>query len=269
MKIIIILLALFFVTVPSAFAQTSSPSATPKVKVSPTEESMTDNLNKQINDLKDKIASRVAELRLVDKRGIIGIVTDVKDTQIILKDPQEKTRIVDIDEITKFSSPSAKSTFGISDISKGSTISVIGLYNKQSRRILGRFISSTTMPVFISGTVTNVNQTDFTVSVIDENSTTTIVDIEKITKTNSYTKEDEITKSGFSKLIPGDRVVITGYPQQNAKNRITGLRILQLPEAPRDPQVTGAPTRVPSPTPTGTTKSPTPSTRRLSPTPEP
>lgn len=267
MKLFIAAFLFIFLIVPDAFAQTSSLSATPRATVAPTEESTTNTLNKQINDLKDKIASRVAELKLVDKRGVIGVVTEVKDTQIILKDPQEKTRIIDVDELTKFSSPSAKTSFGISDISKGSTLSVIGLYNKQSRRILARFVSSATMPVFISGVVTNVNQTEFTVSVVDENNTTTIVDIEKITKTNTYTKEDEITRSGFSKLTAGDRVVITGYPQKNVKNRITGLRILQLPEAPQDPKITGVPTKTPSPSPTTSTRTPTSTIRRTSPTP--
>lgn len=269
MKIAIAVLLFIIFLTPNAFAQTASPSAAPRVQVSPTEESTTNLLNKQINDLKDKIASRVAELKLVDKRGIIGIVTEVKDTQIILRDPQQKTRIIDIDELTKFSSSSAKTAFGISDIAKGETVSVIGLYNKQTRRILGRFVQTATMPVFISGVITDIDEDSFTVSVVDANNTTTIVDIEKITKTNTFTKEDEITRSGFSKLIAGDRVVVTGYPQKNVKNRITGLRILQLPEAPRDPNITGAPTRTLSPSPTSVSRAPTPTVRRATASPTP
>ena len=264
MKIILAIFLSLILLTPNALAQTSSPSATPRVTAAPTEES-TNLLNKQINELKDKIASRVAELRLVDKRGIIGTVTEVKDTQITLRDPQQKTRIIDIDELTKFSSPSAKTAFGISDISNGETISVIGLYNKQTRRILGRFVQTATMPVFISGVITGIDDDNFTVSVIDANKTTTIVDIEKITKTNTFTKEDEITRAGFSKLVLGDRVVVTGYPQKNVKNRITGLRILQLPEVPSDPNITGAPTRAISPSPTSATRSPTPTIRRTTP----
>jgi hypothetical protein len=210
-------------------------AATPTPEVS-TEETRTNSLNRQINDLKDKIASRVAQLKLVDKRGIIGTVTEVKDTQLIMLDQQQKTRIIDIDELTKFSSASAKSTFGISDIAKGETVSVIGLYNKQSRRILGRFVEIATKPTFISGVVSEVDEENFTISVLGDNKTTTTVDIEKITKTNTY-EADEITKAGFSKIIPGDRVIVTGYPIKNNKNRITGLRILRLPEAPKHPDI--------------------------------
>jgi hypothetical protein len=222
MKYLFIILLLSLLCTSTVTAQSSTPGD--KEAVSPTEELRSNSLNRQINDLKDKIASRVASLKLVDKRGVMGVVTEVKDTQLTITDAQQKTRIVDIDEITKFSSPSAKSTFGISDIAKGQTVSIIGLYNKQSRRILGRFIQIATRPVFITGVVKNLDEDNFTVSILDETNTTTIVDIEKITKTNTYA-DGEITKSGFSKLSIGDRVIITGYPNQKEKNRITGLRI--------------------------------------------
>src|SRR5260221_6373171 len=76
------------------------------------------SLEQQISNLKDKIASRVAQLKLVDKRGIIGNVTDVTQNQITVSDVKGNTRYIDVDELTKFSSPSAKSSFGISDITK-------------------------------------------------------------------------------------------------------------------------------------------------------
>lgn len=248
---IILMILCLFVSVPRI---TSAQTATP----TKTDETEDNGLTEQINDLKDKIASRVAQLKLVDKRGVIGTVTDVKDTQITLIDPQQKKRIIDIDEITKFSSPSAKSTFGISDITVGSEISVIGLYNKQSRRILGRFVESTTKPTFITGIITEINDDDFAVSILDSNEKTTIVDIEKLTKTNKYTKEDEIVKSGFSQLSVGDRVVVTGYPSDE-ENRLTGIRILQLPESPKHPDILfDYPESSPTPSSTKKRTNPTP-----------
>src|SRR5690348_9180787 len=125
----------------SVFAATTpTPSPTPQ-----------NTLEQQISNLKDKIASRVAQLKLVDKRGIIGTVTDVNLTQITLTDSKGDTRFIDIDELTKFSSPSAKSNFGISDITKGSILGVLGLYNRESRRILARFVDVIVLPAEISG----------------------------------------------------------------------------------------------------------------------
>src|SRR5579859_2417101 len=109
---ILIIIALFgivfFIQVQRSHAVTA---ATPTATVSQSEE--------QINNLKERIASRVAQLNLVEKKGIIGTVSDVSETQLTITDMKGDNRIVDVDELTKFSSPSAKSTFGISDITKG------------------------------------------------------------------------------------------------------------------------------------------------------
>jgi hypothetical protein len=258
MKNILTIIIIFFFAASHVFGAT--PTDTPTIILFPTEESKASSLTDQINDLKNKIASRVAELNLVDKRGIVGTVKEVKSTQITIVDPQEKTRIIDIDGITKFSSPSAKSTFGISDVTPGSHLSVIGLYNKQSRRILARFVESATPPIFINGVINEVNKVDFTFSVINANSTTTIVDVENITRTNTYTAIDDMVKTGFTKISTGDRVIVTGYPNKSEKNRVTGVRVLLLPEAPKVPgisvtvpevieSVTGTPVKRKTPTP--------------------
>mgnify|MGYP001601616848 FL=1 len=83
----------------------------------------------KIQEIRDQlitnIASRVAQLKLVEKRGIIGVVNDVTNTQISVADLQNNTRFVDVDELTKFSNPAFKGIFGISDITKDSTIGIL------------------------------------------------------------------------------------------------------------------------------------------------
>src|SRR5277367_4878653 len=70
--------------------------------------------NNQINQLKDKIASQVSQLNLVEKRGVIGTIQDVNSSQITLTTYEGDVQYVDVDEITKFSSADAGSSFGIS-----------------------------------------------------------------------------------------------------------------------------------------------------------
>src|SRR2546423_2045460 len=115
-----------FILLPHVFALT--PTANP-TGTNPTVSQKQDVLVNQINQLKEKIASRVAELNLVEKRGVIGTVSDVSANQISITDITGKTRYVDVDEITKFSSSQAKKSFGLSDLTKGTRISVLGLYN--------------------------------------------------------------------------------------------------------------------------------------------
>ena len=224
MKKIVLWIAVCMVVFPPAvFAQTPTGDAKPTISSSQKNESLVE----QINELKDKIASRVAQLKLVQKHGVVGTVTEASDTRITLTTMTGDVKLIDVDEITKFSSPSAKGTFGISDVTKGSVLSAIGLYNKESKHILARFVSSFTLPVFLTGTISAIDEDGFTITVPNENNINTIIDIERTTKINAYTK-DGIAKSGFTKLETGDKVDIVGYASKTEANRITGSYILQL-----------------------------------------
>lgn len=254
-----------------SYAQTPTKKpATTTQSPSPTEESNFDNLSTQINDLKERIASRVAQLRLVEKRGIIGTVTEASNTQITLTDIQGNTRFVDVDAITKFSSVSSKGSFGISDVSKGMKISVIGLYNKQSRRILGRFVNVYIVPTIINGTVLSRNADDFSMEVATEDGKKRTVDVENVTKTNSYSKEDGISRAGFSKIEVDKRVVVVGYPDKKDPDRIVASRVLLLPELPKNPRISPPAVIPEEPEPTAVeTITPTPSPtkgKKLTPT---
>ena len=186
-----ILYSLFFILYSSSVrAATITPTDTPAQSPAET----------QINKLKDRIASRVAELKLVERRGIIGTTTEISDTQIALTDMQNNTRFIDVDELTKFSSPSSKTSFGISDITKGNTLGILGLYNKQSRRMLARFVDVLKLPKIIEGAVSSVDDKDFVIHVATENKTEIAVDVETTTKTSQYTKADGLSRAGFSKI---------------------------------------------------------------------
>ncbi|MBI1982320.1 MAG: hypothetical protein HYY87_01570 [Candidatus Levybacteria bacterium] len=196
--------------------------------------------NDQVSDLKERIASRVAQLKLVEKRGVIGTVTDVSDTQITLSDLANNTRFVDVDELTKFASPSAKETFGISDIAKGNTIGVLGLYNKQSRRLLARFIEALKMPKVIHGAVAALDAQNFAIEVASDKETIT-VDVENITKTQSYTKDSGLVRSGFSRIKENERIMVVGFPDIKDKNRLIASRIIHFTDIPKNPKLSAKP----------------------------
>ena len=203
LKIIFILTIIFYLLSPISI-DAATPSTTPP----PT--AIQDKLINQINDLKEKIASKVAQLKLVDKRAIIGTVVDKTNTQITIDDLNNQTRFIDVDEITKFSGPDASSSFGISDITKGTNITILGLYNKESRRITARFINTITLTRFISGAVVSLNKDEGTFKVIDEDGRQSTIDVENVTKTSAYLKDGTLEKSGFSKITVGSRVTLAG-----------------------------------------------------------
>ncbi len=230
-----------------AFAVSVTPTKTEptptsaKAKQTPTPETTSEDkqqtLINQINNLKEKVASKVAELKLVEKRGIIGVVTQASDNKITLTDGFGETRFVDVDELTKFSSVNAKGTFGISDITTGMPISVIGLYNKDSRRLLARFVNEYIVPIFISGQITDVDKINYTITVVNEQQKKTLIDIENITRTSTYNEDDGLTKAGFSKIETGQRVHVMGYLNKEDKKRLTATRIITFPSLPKNPKI--------------------------------
>lgn len=211
-KLIIILFLLTFIRFGAFAATTPTPV----------------NFQDQIDELKTKIASKVAELKLVEKRGIIGIVTDSSDTQITLSDSKGNTRFVDVDELTKFYS--TDKSFGISDVKKNMTIGVLGLYNKQSRRILAREVNDLPKaPKIIYGGIGAIDKNNFEITVVKENEAKVIVGVEEITKTYSYSSET-LEKSGFSKMQETQTVMVIGFPDKLDPNKLLATRILIFPE---------------------------------------
>ena len=192
----------------------------------------------QIRDqLITNIASRVAQLKLVEKRGIIGKVTEVTNTQITITDLQNNTRFVDVDELTKFSDPSAKGAFGISDITKDTTVGILGLYNKDSRRILARFVNVITTLSIIHGGVSAIDSENFIINVTTEEGKQIIVNVENLTRTYSYTQKTDYIRSGFSKIKENYNIIVIGVLDIKAKNKMTATRIIFFPEIPTSPKV--------------------------------
>lgn len=242
-------------------AQAATPTPTPSQSATNEVKSAIDQ---QVNDLKDRIASRVAQLKLVERRGITGTVIDVTDTQISLSDPHGNVRFADVDELTKFASPSAKGTFGISDITKGQKLGIIGLYNKQTRRILARFVDVIKLPTALHVTIAAVDSTNFTITAITDDNKTVSVDVETITKTVSYTKDAGMTRAGFSKIKSSERAIIVGFYDIKDATHIIASRVILFPDVAADPKIK-IPSSIVIPTPQETITPSTGSGKKLTP----
>ena len=198
------------------------------------------------DQLIESIASRVAELKLVEKRGIIGVVSDTSNTQITVSDVQNNTRFIDVDELTKFSSPLAKGSFGISDITKGTSIGALGLYNKESRRLLARFVNVVDIPRFIHGAIDSTDNKNYTLNVTTDEGKKITVDVETSTKILSYTKGAGITRSGFSKTKENEDIIVIGFTDIKNRDKVIASRIILFPENLPSLQTTPNETIIPS-----------------------
>lgn len=211
-------------------ATTPAPSPTPNQGEIP---------QQVLDELKTRIASTTAKLKLVEKRGIIATVTDVTNTQITLTDVNGNVRFVDVDELTKFSNPNIKAntSFGISDITKGTKLGILGLYNKQSRRILARQIEVLTLPKILTGAVSSIDSKQFNFNLVSEDNRQTLIDIETVTKIYSYTAGASLVNSGFSKIKVNQTVIVIGFPDKQNPDRIIASRVLLFPDVPKSPKI--------------------------------
>lgn len=262
MKKIISIITLFTV-ISKIFTYSSVSAATPTL--SPTKSATpsattVEEEQTTIRKIKEMVANKVAKLNLVEKRGILGTVKDVSNTQITIIDDFKKQRFIDIDELTKFQeSIGSSKTFGISDVESGDVLGFIGTYNKDTRRLLARFITKTaSIPKHYSGVISDINSKNYSITMLLSDKNKKIIDIETSTKTRVWgTGDDDIQKSGFSKLEIGQRVLVVGFDNEDEKDRVAAQRILHFTDLPPEKGLTDLTTTKGSPSPTAK-KSPTP-----------
>jgi hypothetical protein len=186
----------------------------------------------KIQKIKDIVASKVAELKLVEKRGIIGTLKDVSGMQLTIVDVKSNIRHLEVDELTKFSF-SSKSSAGISDLVKGDMYSFVGLYNKETQKLLVRVIDSVdTLPVYFEGAISSVDSKNYQLSAVDAKGATKNIDIENSTKTSLATTDGDLTKSGFSKLSVNERILAVGFWDKKDKDLLSSLRIIHFKDVP-------------------------------------
>lgn len=222
------------------------------VAQTPTE---SDAANK-IEDLKERLATKVAELRQSVPKAIYGTVTDTSVSTITV-DAQTKAMKIELtDDIQVAQILKGKRTkLDAEDIDKKDIVSVFGDYDSTIDILKATkiFIEAATKPVRIHGTIEAVDRKKNTFEIKGVDGQKYTIDVEKSTDTSLWTKEDGIDESGFSKLEEGMFVSILGTPEKNNESFYTANRILALTipgsETPTPtPEEESTPSATPKPT---------------------
>lgn len=250
-----IFITLFFLLFTRVFAVESinSPTAT----VTPVK-------NQQVEDLKERIATKVAQLSQSERRAIYGTIKTITISTLTIETANKDIKIELTDDIKVFQMLKGKRTaLTTEDVTKGDIVSVFGEWDTAVEVLKAKviFIHNTndaTQRVF--GIITETKKSDFTIIMNTKDGTPYVVDFEVGTKTSVWTKEKGIEKGGFSKLIPGDTILIVGTPVPKKENRISALRILNIGNLSGE---------IPTPTPTEEVSQATGSSTRLTPTKSP
>lgn len=207
-------------------------AATPSPVVSQNQLSSDSGELEKIQKIKDIVASKVKELNLVEKRGLLGIIRETSNMQIIITDIKGDTRHIDVDELTKFDL-GTKSTYGISDLEKGKMYSFVGLYNKDTQKLLARTIdTANTIPAYFEGAVYSVDSKNYQMTLVNEKGVKKDVDIESSTKTSLASDNGDLMRSGFSKLSVNERVLAIGFWDKKDSNLLSALRVIHFSQVP-------------------------------------
>lgn len=215
-----------------------------------------------LDDLKARLATKVAELRTVVKRAMYGTVKSVSLTAATIETKTKDIKLELTDDVMVSQLISGKrATLPIEDLAAKDTVTVFGDYDETLDLLKAQyiFIESPSSLSRVTGTVADVDQEEFMLTVNTKEGKTVLIDIEKATKTNVWTKDGGIVKGGFSKIGVGDTIHVVGKPVAKTDNRVSATRILDLGNITGVMTPTVTPTRMASPSATAkTTPKPTP-----------
>lgn len=241
---IIVLLFLFFYAVSDLQAQEDT--APSEVSDEATSEVVEDDSNedeeiiqKRITDLKERLATRVAELQLINKRSFYGVLNEKTDTKFDLAH-KELDQLVATDTETTFFSQDIngkRTSTDLASIEPGQSLVVFGTLDIDGKTLIAQEAIAQVMPTTYFGPVTNVdsNEGTFTVS----NGETVIFDYEIGTKCVLYVDEGEIDTCGLSKIKEQSLVIVRGEPDATNLTSAKALRVLVLPStAAKEPTPT-------------------------------
>ena len=184
---------------------------------------------KQIRDLKDKIATKVTQIRQTSQGAMYGEVKEVSLTNLTLTNFKGDIPITLNSDITVYSlTDTGRKESSLGKITKGMSISVFGIYDEGKKNLDPRYIYIQNLPVHIIGKIADIDTTNYTITV-KENQTTTVVDIEKYTKSFKFdASSGKWTQIGFSKLVVGDFVHILAVKDEKAEDRVHAQKIYAL-----------------------------------------
>lgn len=248
----------------TVWAATASPSASPTGKAA------------QIEDLKERLATKVAELRQTQKKAVSGPVKAVSVSTVTIETPTKDLKIDMPDELIVYQTISGKRTkLAATNIEKDDLVAIFGDHDTTLDLLTARvIIIQATPPSRVSGTVSAIDKKDFTLTLNSPQGETFIIDIETSTRTQMWTN-GALERGGFSKINVGDIVHVIGPAVKNQDNRVSARRILDLGNL-REATSAPAPTETatPSATPTSTksvpaTPAPTKPASTKTPTPTP
>lgn len=186
--------------------------------------------DKEIQNLKDKIASKVAELKQLNQKALAGRITKIATASVSILGNDDKPYNVKNDEaLTKIYqiSGSTKDEIKLSDLKVGNYIIVTGPV--AGSEITANYVYRDQQFLVNSGRITEVNKDDYYLKVITTDKEEFTLDIEAITSQLMLNINNlEVERTGFSKIKEGDTIhfIYQKTGEEKETNRYPAHKIL-------------------------------------------
>jgi len=251
MKKIILLLAISFILAGNKmqiFAVSSTPTPSPIPSPQPTSASATviEKL-KKIEVLKEKIATKVAELRENEKGAIFGAVKKIDKSNITIENTRGDQVVAYSEDTVVYSFKSgSRQEIKVSTLKEKDPVTIFGYYDQSKTNFSAKYIYLEDLPLHIRGKVSDIDKSNFTITV-KEKEGNVVVDVETSTKTSLYDRNKKaFIAAGFSKIKVGDTVHIIAIANPKMQDRVSAkkLYVISFPNQPT--AAVTAPTQKPS-----------------------
>lgn len=184
--------------------------------------------SEKVQELKEKLATKVAELRESQKKGFYGTIEALTKTSFTLVTAKDEVR-VKVSEDTIIKDAKTKKDLAVSDLKNTQTASVLGLFDGDTHQ--AKVILVEARPSVFFGKIDALDKDEGTITLKTTKNDTVVFDYEKTTTADEYDiNEKEIAKSGLSRMSTGDQLYIWANPSEDDGNRWTASKVLRIPQ---------------------------------------
>lgn len=242
-KKIIVLSSILTLTLQLLAATTLAQEKTATKSASPTTQDATASAvsDEKVKNLKEKLATTVAQLRENQTRGFFGEISALSKTSFTLSIASSEVKVRYNEDTLVFKLGDKRIESSSSDLKNGMTVSVLGLFEADSSIHTAKVILIDTIPSRFFGEATLVDKTNANFTLKNSKGKETSYDYEKTTKAIEYQLSDKkLVKSGLSRIAVGDRVEVWGNPSEEDQQKIKVLRLVRIPKELFDEGTTSA-----------------------------
>ena len=196
------------------------------------EKTATSSSEKEVEILKEKIASKVAELRQENNQAFSGKIVNLSENQIEIKDKDDKKVLIKLDPtLTKYYriKNNQKKEINFSDLEKNDYIVVSGITTDKGVNANLIFVDEKYLVEF--GRVIEINKDSYWLKINTITNENIILDIETYTKQLMLNIKDlQLEKTGFSKIKEGDMINFVAKDEKNENNHFSAQKIIVIPQ---------------------------------------